>query len=358
MGFLGPVTRLGGVLVRPHDVHVEVLPDGGPGLDRSAHQDVAAGETADAASVTGVVTRTTRVGFEVRAEVTAGDEVVSVVVTRAEARTLGLAPGVAVRLSPPRAPRPDRRPSRRPGAWPSRSPAERSAAPAQAAAVGDDGPHARDRGTERRARHEDDREVDAGLEDRRRGGRLEPRTADAQAEDRAEEDADREERPVAGARRTAAGSTTDSISTSSPPAEAASSDAAPGVSSAPSPARRPRARRARARRARARRPQTRPRACSLGHDGVGRGGRVGAVPSGTRDCSSSRARPYPRFLGLPAESSPRTHRDPGPSDGTRVAGRGVASSAAPRRQAGVSRRSAPRRGSRTPASRRRASRSR
>ncbi|MGO1292767.1 MAG: TOBE-like domain-containing protein [Cellulosimicrobium funkei] len=50
--------------------------------------------------MTGVVTRTTRVGFEVRAEVTACDEVVSVVVTRAEARTLGLAPGVAVRLSP------------------------------------------------------------------------------------------------------------------------------------------------------------------------------------------------------------------------------------------------------------------
>ncbi len=31
MGFLGPVTRLGGVLVRPHDVHVEVLPDGASG---------------------------------------------------------------------------------------------------------------------------------------------------------------------------------------------------------------------------------------------------------------------------------------------------------------------------------------
>ncbi|MFH6687848.1 sulfate ABC transporter ATP-binding protein [Cellulosimicrobium funkei] len=100
MGFLGPVTRLGGVLVRPHDVHVEVLPDGGAGLDPSAHRGVAIGDTADAAGVTGVVTRTTRVGFEVRAEVTAGDEVVSVVVTRAEARTLGLAPGVAVRLSP------------------------------------------------------------------------------------------------------------------------------------------------------------------------------------------------------------------------------------------------------------------
>ncbi|MGB2557007.1 sulfate/molybdate ABC transporter ATP-binding protein [Cellulosimicrobium cellulans] len=95
MGFLGPVTRLGGVLVRPHDVHVEVLPDG------------ASGGTVDGATpsrpggpVTGVVTRTTRVGFEVRAEVATQDEVVSVVVTRAEARSLGLAPGVAVRLAP------------------------------------------------------------------------------------------------------------------------------------------------------------------------------------------------------------------------------------------------------------------
>ncbi|MGN6240334.1 MAG: sulfate/molybdate ABC transporter ATP-binding protein [Cellulosimicrobium cellulans] len=95
MSFLGPVTRLGGVLVRPHDVHVEVLPDG------------AAGGPVDGAvpsrpggPVTGGVTRTTRVGFEVRAEVATEDEVVSVVVTRAEARTLGLAPGVAVRLAP------------------------------------------------------------------------------------------------------------------------------------------------------------------------------------------------------------------------------------------------------------------
>ncbi|QJW37884.1 sulfate/molybdate ABC transporter ATP-binding protein [Cellulosimicrobium protaetiae] len=91
MGFLGPVTRLGGVLVRPHDIHVEMLPDGVPSGAASARP----GEP-----VVGVVARTTRVGFEVRAEVRAGDEVVSVVVTRAEARALGLAPGVAVRLSP------------------------------------------------------------------------------------------------------------------------------------------------------------------------------------------------------------------------------------------------------------------
>jgi len=93
MGFLGPVTRLGGVLVRPHDVAVEVV----------AGDVETAGAPADdgaPGSVRGVVSRTTRVGFEVRAEVTTADEVVSVVVTRAEARTLGLEAGVAVRLTP------------------------------------------------------------------------------------------------------------------------------------------------------------------------------------------------------------------------------------------------------------------
>ncbi|UKJ63644.1 sulfate ABC transporter ATP-binding protein [Cellulosimicrobium cellulans] len=102
MTFLGPVTRLGGVLVRPHDVHVEVVPDGAggrgaplPGSDGVPGTPARAWE-----AVAGVVTRTTRVGFEVRAEVRTEDEVVSVVVTRAEARTLGLAPGVAVHLAP------------------------------------------------------------------------------------------------------------------------------------------------------------------------------------------------------------------------------------------------------------------
>lgn len=95
MSFLGPVTRLGGVLVRPHDVHVEVLADG-----TSDGTVVATEPSRPGRPVPGVVTRTTRVGFEVRAEVATEDEVVSVVVTRAEARTLGLAPGVAVRLAP------------------------------------------------------------------------------------------------------------------------------------------------------------------------------------------------------------------------------------------------------------------
>lgn len=97
MSFLGPVTRLGGLLVRPHDIHVEVLPDGVPPAGVAPRL---GGPSAVGAPVDGVVTRTTRVGFEVRAEVTAEDEVVSVVVTRAEARTLGLEAGVAVRLAP------------------------------------------------------------------------------------------------------------------------------------------------------------------------------------------------------------------------------------------------------------------
>ncbi|MBD5785244.1 sulfate ABC transporter ATP-binding protein [Cellulosimicrobium terreum] len=96
MSFLGPVTRLGGVLVRPHDIRVEVLPDGAPG----AEGDVAVGHGRADDAVTGVVSRTTRVGFEVRAEVVTADEVVSVVVTRAEARALGLRSGVRLRLTP------------------------------------------------------------------------------------------------------------------------------------------------------------------------------------------------------------------------------------------------------------------
>jgi sulfate transport system ATP-binding protein len=80
MSFLGPVTRFGDRLVRPHDLHL-VRGEG----------------TSDV--VTGQVTRLTRVGFEVRAEVRLDDQVESVVLvtlTRTEARSLGLADGVAV----------------------------------------------------------------------------------------------------------------------------------------------------------------------------------------------------------------------------------------------------------------------
>src|SRR4051794_35580533 len=62
MGFLGPATRLGGELVRPHDLD----------LHRS---DPGAGHR-------GFVKRVVRVGFEVRVDVQAGDDVVQVVHTR------------------------------------------------------------------------------------------------------------------------------------------------------------------------------------------------------------------------------------------------------------------------------------
>ena len=93
MGFLGPVTRLDGVLVRPHDV------------------DVFRSDPADAGrpTVAGTVERVLRVGFEVRLAVrpvsrlarTAADGVrapghdddVTVVLTRAHARELGIESG-------------------------------------------------------------------------------------------------------------------------------------------------------------------------------------------------------------------------------------------------------------------------
>jgi sulfate transport system ATP-binding protein len=76
MGFLGPVTRLGGRLVRPHDLIVERAPESG--------------------TVAARVTRLVRVGFEVRVELAVGAEAVTAVVTRAEARHLELVEGATV----------------------------------------------------------------------------------------------------------------------------------------------------------------------------------------------------------------------------------------------------------------------
>jgi sulfate transport system ATP-binding protein len=82
MGFLGEVTELGGVTLRPHDIDVSRTP-------------VLAGASE------GRVTRVLRVGFEVRVTVrTAADEEVTVVLTRTHARGLGLAPDVQVWLTP------------------------------------------------------------------------------------------------------------------------------------------------------------------------------------------------------------------------------------------------------------------
>jgi sulfate transport system ATP-binding protein len=82
MSFLGEVTQLGGVKLRPHDIDVSRTP-------------LLAGATE------GQVTRVLRVGFEVRVTVrTTADENVTVVLTRTHARGLGLEPGVQVWLTP------------------------------------------------------------------------------------------------------------------------------------------------------------------------------------------------------------------------------------------------------------------
>jgi sulfate transport system ATP-binding protein len=84
LSFLGPVTRLGDNLIRPHDIEIS----------RYEH----------AATATGRITRWTRVGFEIRLEVTPDDkqhpDPVQVVVTRAEATALGLHEGDEVWLRP------------------------------------------------------------------------------------------------------------------------------------------------------------------------------------------------------------------------------------------------------------------
>ena len=76
MRFLGPVTQLGTELVRPHDLELHA--------------------TATDGAVAGEVGRIVRVGFEVRVEVTAPDQVVLVTLTRTQFQALGLAVGDAV----------------------------------------------------------------------------------------------------------------------------------------------------------------------------------------------------------------------------------------------------------------------
>ena len=82
MGFLGEVTRLNGVNLRPHDIEISTL----PGL---------------AGASPGYVTRLLRVGFEVRATVLTedGDEV-TVQLTRTHARAIGLDTDTKVWLTP------------------------------------------------------------------------------------------------------------------------------------------------------------------------------------------------------------------------------------------------------------------
>jgi len=81
MRFLGPITQLGGELVRPHDIEV-VTADPADGRLR------------------GEVTRLVRVGFEVRVDVTTDDQVVVVSLTRTELRQLGVEVGSTVWIRP------------------------------------------------------------------------------------------------------------------------------------------------------------------------------------------------------------------------------------------------------------------
>jgi sulfate transport system ATP-binding protein len=86
MRFLGPVTQLGGDLLRPHDI------------------ELVQSDAADA--VVGVITRVVRVGFEVRVDVTTGHQVVHTSLTRTQFQTLGVETGSQVWVRPvPDAPR-------------------------------------------------------------------------------------------------------------------------------------------------------------------------------------------------------------------------------------------------------------
>jgi sulfate/thiosulfate transport system ATP-binding protein len=83
MGFVGPVTQLGELWLRPHDLEILVEPDDG--------------------AVEAMIDRVTRLGFEARIEATtaAGDPVV-VQVTRQDATELEVVPGDVVWLRPHR----------------------------------------------------------------------------------------------------------------------------------------------------------------------------------------------------------------------------------------------------------------
>jgi sulfate transport system ATP-binding protein len=78
MSFLGPVTRIDGHLVRPHDIELSVYPEPD--------------------SIAAVVTRVVRLGFEVRVVLRVGDEEAYAQVTRAVAQDLGLEAGSTVHV--------------------------------------------------------------------------------------------------------------------------------------------------------------------------------------------------------------------------------------------------------------------
>jgi sulfate/thiosulfate transport system ATP-binding protein len=80
MRFIGPVTQLGGELVRPHDVELLADDPGGAAF--------------------GEVSRMTRVGFEVRLAVTTLEQVVHVTLSRSERAALGVDVGSRLWLRP------------------------------------------------------------------------------------------------------------------------------------------------------------------------------------------------------------------------------------------------------------------
>ena len=80
MSFLGPVTRLGGQLVRPHDLDLSTSDPGGASL--------------------GTITRVSRVGFEVRVDLEVANEPVLVTLTRTHYYGLGLEVGDAAWVRP------------------------------------------------------------------------------------------------------------------------------------------------------------------------------------------------------------------------------------------------------------------
>jgi sulfate transport system ATP-binding protein len=78
MSFLGPVTKLAGQLVRPHDIEVLANPARG--------------------AISADVERLQRVGFEVRAEMTTADGPTWVQLTRGQSESIDLATGSRVWL--------------------------------------------------------------------------------------------------------------------------------------------------------------------------------------------------------------------------------------------------------------------
>jgi sulfate/thiosulfate transport system ATP-binding protein len=78
MSFLGPVTHLGGRMVRPHDLEIFTVAEPG--------------------TVPATVARVTRLGFEVRVDLAVEGEEIWAQVTRGTAEQFGLQPGLAVHV--------------------------------------------------------------------------------------------------------------------------------------------------------------------------------------------------------------------------------------------------------------------